>query len=104
MRIPFVGPIVVVGLLQLLTWGGGFLTMAMMIKAYERAGGNAWGGRVGTVLENGYFFAGISMAWILWASWDLEVNEASNRSLKFHVWTGVGMLVVIYGYLDHLLA
>lgn len=44
------------------------------------------------------------MAWILWASWDLEVNEASNRSLKFHVWTGVGMLVVIYGYLDHLLA
>ncbi|MDF1850445.1 MAG: hypothetical protein P1U85_06390 [Verrucomicrobiales bacterium] len=78
MRIPFVGPIVVVGLLQLLTWGGGFLIMAMMIKAYERAGGTP-----GEVALGRFSRMGISLPESRWPGFSglLGISKSTRRRI-----------------------
>lgn len=95
MRIPFIGPVAVFGLLQIVLWFVCFMVVGVVMKAYGYPGQLLIGQfhPFGLFFRHwGLVFVLIPMIWTLWASWDWDASQTPVLEEKDHLATGTVLL------------
>ena len=100
MRLPFVGSIAVLGILQILIWFACILFVAVSMKAFgypETASLSDFPPYAVFVRHYGLLLPLVPGSWLIWATWDWELNESSGISLKVHNIIGcLGLVLTFY--------
>ena len=97
MRLPFVGSIAVLGILQILVWFACILFVAASMKAFgypETYDLSYFAPHAVFVRQYGLLLPLIPAVWLVWATWDWELNDGSPISLSAHHFMGIAALLV----------
>ena len=105
MKLPFVGSIAVLGILQILIWFSCILFVAVSMKAFgypEAVSLNDFPPQAAFVRHYGLCLPLIPAVWLIWATWDWELNDRSEFSLRAHHVIGSLGLVLTFFLAIHL--
>ena len=95
MRIPFVGSVTVIGLLQLSVIVYGILVAGVFRRIYLNEGAVRIPETVDRLARFGFLYILIPVAWVGFASWDIEENPEPILGLRGHLIFGFVALVAL---------
>ena len=99
MRLPFVGSIAVIGILQILVWFACILFVAVSMKGFgypDTVSLDAFPLQAVFVRKFGLLLPLFPAVWLIWATWDWELNDSSGISLRMHNIIGCLSLVLAF--------